>query len=293
MAIGKSHTFNGRTIDKSPIYRISDNLILPYQFTNLPVGNQGELKWTEEAPVGWVQYGPYYNLFLKYYLRRDGSLETIPNGGENVHSVKCASIGSSVQLQKAIVVTTNTISNNYLDIGNWSVSSINYTVTIPEDKNNVKFGVFYKVNSSDPLRDLNFAGIYLSFNRGNEFKSYVNYAIIHGGGVNLLGNNSTYTYFNTYDALKTYESYHQWVGSPITKTKKLAEINQSSVFDTWQYLEFNVPVPTFDPLEDGEDGKATYCTLSICFGENNYYINDLSEINSGSVTFYYPFLNLN
>ena len=63
------------------------------------------------------------------------------------------------------------------------------------------------------------------------------------------------------------------------------------MFDGWQYLEFNVPVPTFDLLEDGVAGKATYCNLSICFGENNSYLDDNSGINSGSVTFYYPFIN--
>jgi hypothetical protein len=185
MAVGKSHTFNGRTLDGSSIYRIPENLIVPYQFTNLPT-DQGQVKWTEEAPVGWAQYGAYYNLFLKYYLRRDGSLETIPNGGGNVHSVKCASIGSSLGLAKAIGVTNNTIANQSSNIGNWSLSSISYLVSIPENKNNVKFGVFYKVNSIDPLRLLNFAGIFLNFSIG-QFRSYTNYAIIHGGGVNLLG----------------------------------------------------------------------------------------------------------
>lgn len=293
MAIGKSHTFIGRTVDGQQIYTVQNNLINPYQFINLP-SDDGITKWTEWAPINWEQFGPYYNLFLKYYLRRDGSLETIPDGGGNVHSVKCASLGSALGLIKRTQVTTNTIANEYIDIGNWSVSNIQYTVNIPVDKNYVKFGVFYKVNSSDPLRDLNFAGIYLKFNIDG-ISSYVNYATIHGGGVNLLGNSSNYTYINSYGP-DPYDATKQWIGIPIIKFKKLAEINQSSVFDTWQYLEFTVPVPTFSttPVEttDGVNGKATSCTFHICFGENNSYLDVLPRVNTGSVLFYYPFLNL-
>jgi hypothetical protein len=294
MPSGKKHTLLGRTVDGQQIYTVQNNLITPYQFTALPIGDQGETKWTERAPIDWGQYGPYYNLFLKYYLRRDGSLETIPNGGGNVHSVKCASFGSALGLSKGTIVTTNTIANQDVDIGNWSVSNIQYQVDIPVDKNYVKFGVFYKVNSSDPLRNLNFAGIYIKFSIDG-IASYVNYATIHGGGVNLLGNSSNYTYINSY-GLDPYNARKQWIGRPIIKFKKLAEINQSSVFDTWQYLEYIVPVPTFSttPPEttDGADGKATSCMFHICFGENNYYLDDGSQINTGSVLFYYPFLNL-
>ena len=294
MATGKSHTFLGRTVDGQQVYIVQNNLITPYQFTSLPISDQGETRWTESAPIGWSQFGPYYNLFLKYYLRRDGSLETIPDGGGNVHSIKCASLGSTIELPKTTQVTTNTIANENIDIGNWSVSNIQYEVNIPVDKNSVKFGVFYKVNSSDPLRDLNFAGIYLKFNVDG-ISSYVNYATIHGGSVNLLGNSSNYSYINSYGP-DPYDATKQWIGRPIIKFKKLAEINQSSVFDTWKYLEYTVPVPTFSttPLEttDGVDGKATSCTFHICFGENNSYLDVLPRVNTGSVLFYYPFLNL-
>lgn len=293
MPAGKQHTFIGRTVEGQQVYIVQNNLITPYQFTSLPTSEQGQVQWTEEPPLGWSQFGPYYNLFNKVYLRRDGSLETIPNGGGNVHSMKAFGLGTTIGLSKATQVTTNTIANQGIDLGNWSVSNIQYTVNIPVDKNYVKFGVFYKVNSSDPLRDLNFAGIYLKFNLDG-LSSYVNYATIHGGGVNLLGNSSNYTYINSYGP-DPYDARKQWIGRQIIKFKKLAEINQSSVFDTWQYLEYIVPVPTFSTTPgttDGVDGRATSCTFHICFGENNSYLDVLPSVNTGSVLFYYPFLNL-
>jgi len=291
---GKQHTIIGRKVNGQQAYIVQNNLILPYQFLDLPVLD-GITKWTELAPPGWSQYGPYYNLFLKYYLRRDGSVETIPNGGGNVHSIKCASFGSTLGLSKAINITTNTLSNQSIDIGNWSAPRITYEINIPANKNYVRFGAFCRVNSDDPLRSLNFGAISLHF-KVNDVSSYLNYALIHGGGVNLLGNSSSYTYFNTYNVLKTYEAYYQWIGRPIIKVKKLNQINQSSIFNEWQYLNFEVPIPTFSyAAPDGDDntnGKATSCTLSLYFGENNSYLNDGSGTQTGSVIFYYPYLNL-
>jgi hypothetical protein len=300
----KKHTFLGRTVDGQQIYTVQTNLITPYEFTSLPTGVQGQVQWTEKKPIGWAsQYGPYYNLFNKVYLRRDGSLETIPNGGGNVHSMKVFGIGSSLERPLAINV------QEPIQELNWSMPRIRYDVDLEyAGKSYVKFGVFYKVNSTDPLRSLNFAGIFLNFTRDisdeiqpRNISSYVNYAIIHGGDVDLLGNSSNYTYLNNYLG-SSFDARYQWLGEQIIKFKKLAQINQNSVFNTWQYLEFTVPIPTFsnDTAEpDGTDngsfdnnGPATRCTLNICFGENNDYLDDNSGINSGSVLFYYPFLNL-
>jgi len=301
----KKHTFLGRTVDGQQIYTVENNLITPYKFIKLPIGNQGQVRWTEKQPIGWTnQYGPYYALFNKVYLRRDGSLETIPNGGGNVHSMKVFGLGSSLGRPQVI-----NVQEPIQDL-NWSAPRIQYDINLQYlNKKSVRFGVFYKVNSTDPLRSLNFAGIFLNFTRNISFNgsnpfylsSYVNYAIIHGGGVDLLGNSSNYTYLNNYLS-SPFDARYQWLGTPIIKFKKLAQIDQNSVFNTWQYLEFTVPIPTFsnDSAEpDGtnggageNNGPATRCTLNICFGENNAYLDDNSRINSGSVLFYYPFLNL-
>lgn len=299
----KKHTFLGRTVDGQQIYTVQTNLITPYEFIKLPVGNQGQVKWTENKPVSWTnQYGPYYGVFNKVYLRRDGSLETIPNGGGNVHSMKVFGLGSSLGLPQAINVQVPAQGEN------WTVPRIQYDVNLEYlDKKYVTFGVFYKVNSIDPLRSRNFAEIFLNFTRdiSDDFQpknisSYVNYAIIHGGDVDLLGNSSNYTYLNN-NIPGSYNAYHQWLGEPIIKFKKLAQIDQNSVFNAWKYLEFTVPIPTFsndtaepDGTNNGSfnnNGPATRCTLNICFGENNSYLDDNSGINSGSVLFYYPYLN--
>jgi hypothetical protein len=300
MSIGKGHRFNGRTIDGQQIYTVQNNLITPYQFTSLPTGSNGGVKWTESPPVNWAQYGPYYNLFNKVYLKRDGTLETTPNGGRNVHSIKVFGLGSRLGLAKMINV------QQPIQEENWSLPIVRYSVDLYDGNpyTHVKFGVFYKVNSTDQLRPKNFAGIFLNFTRNisydiqpNNLSSYVNYAVIHGGDVDLLGNSSNYTYLNNY-LPSVYDARNQWISREIIKFKKLAQINQNSVLNNWQYLEYIVPIPTFsnniaDPDgTNGNNGPSTRCTLNICFGENNSYLDDGSGINSGSVLFYYPFLNL-
>lgn len=269
----------------------NNNSLSPnHQFINLPT-NGGVAKWTEYPPTTWGQFGPYYNLFLKFYLKSDEGDEVVPDGGGRVHALKAASFGSSLGALKTINVSKNNIgvSNN---VNDWSLSFIDYSVSITT-QTYVNFGCFYKVLKQDSLRSLNFGAIALYFTKGIR-KSYLNYSVIHGGGVNLLGNSSTYTYINSYDPFSTYSAYAQWIGQPIIKFKKLAEINQNSVFNQWQFLNYQVAIPTFvsSPEDDGATGKADSCTIMICFGENNSYLDDGSGLNTGAVQFLYPFLSL-
>jgi len=272
---------------------LDNNSLSPYhQFIDLPTAN-GIPKWTESAPVGWQQSAPYYNVFLKFYLKSNGGDETVPNGGQRIHALKAASFGSALGNHKAKNVTKNTIgtSNHAND---WSLSTIRRTVNIPPSQTFVNFGCFYKVLSKDPLRPLNFGAIAIHFSRQG-VASYVNYSVIHGGEVDLLGNSATYTYLNTYNSSKVRESYHQWLGQPIIRFRKLSQINQNSVFNRWQFLNHKVVIPTFQssPSEgDIVDGKADSCTIMICFGENNSYLDDGSGLNTGAVQFLYPFLSL-
>jgi hypothetical protein len=296
MPVAKSHTFNSRTVEGNPIYRIPENLILPYQFTELPVGDQGQVKWTEEAPVGWNQYGPYYNLFNKVYLRRDGSLESIPNGGGNVHSMKAFGLGTSAQLPKVVNLTKDQ-SPTY--IGSWSVPRISYSVNIPEDKTYVNFGCFYKVPANDGLRSRNFGAIYLHFNVPGDLgrnSSYLNFYAIGGQDItNFVGSVfPNYLYLNDFVG-SFYSANTQWIGQNVIKLRQLGVINQGSYTDDWQFLNFKVEIPTFSTTDpngsDYYDGRPISCTMALCFGENIAYLDDGSGINSGSIIFYYPYLN--
>jgi hypothetical protein len=197
-----------------------NNSIAPdHEFINLPTNN-GLPHWTEQPPFSWSQYGPYYNLFLKYYLKADGGDEEVANGNGRAHTLKAASFGSSLGVSpKSRNITSNTISTS-LENQDWSLSQILYTVSITT-QTYVNFGCFYKVLEQDLLRSLNFGGIALYFTKGSS-KSYLNYSVVHGGGASLLGN-SSYTYLNTYDGSKIYEAYNQWLGQPIIKFKKLAQ----------------------------------------------------------------------
>lgn len=295
MALGKSHTFNGRTVEGNSIYRIPENLIVPYQFTSLPTGDQGQVRWTEDPPIGWVQYGPYYNLFNKSYLRRDGSLETIPNGGGNVHSMKAFGLGTSV----GIIPAENLV--NFIMEESWSVPRISYSVDIPEDKTYVNFGCFYKIPANDRLRAGNFGAIYLHFNvpgGGGRNSSYFNFYIIGGEDINdtFPGNVfPNYLYLNDYPlGVFQKQARYQWIGQDVIKLRQLGLVNQSSATDDWQFLNFKVEIPTFsETAPNGNDyynGRPVNCTMALCFGENNAYLDDNSGINSGSVIFYYPFL---
>ena len=293
MAIGKSHTFNGRTVEGNSIYRIPQNLILPYQFTSLPTGDQGQTKWTEDAPIDWVQYGPYYNLFNKVYLRRDGSLETIPNGGGNVHSMKAFGLGTSID-QFPVANLANEILEEI-----WSVPRISYSVNVPADKTYVNFGCFYKVPANDRLRSRNFGAIYLHFNVPMDLgtnSSYFNFYTICGGDIAFFPGNiyPNYLYLNRWIVMQPYSPMTQWIGQNVIKLRQLGSINQSSTTDDWQFLNFKVEIPTFSTTAlDGNDyynGRPISCTMALCFGENNAYLDDGSGINSGSVLFYYPFL---
>lgn len=275
-----------------------NNSIAPYhEFIDLPTNNSLP-HWTEQPPFSWSQYGSYYNLFLKYYLKADGGDEQIANGGGRIHSLKAASLGSSLGLSKARSITTNTIVGGVEDNKDWSLSQILYTVSITT-QTYVNFGCFYKVLEQDLLRALNFGGIALYFTKGSS-KSYLNYSVVHGGGASLLGNNS-YTYLNTYDGSKTYEAYNQWLGQPIIKFKKLAQTSlrqagqpNTSLLNQWQFLNYQVEIPTFvsSPDNDGVTDKADSCTIMLFFGENNSYLDDGSGLNTGSVQFLYPFLSL-
>ena len=274
--------------------RDNNSLYPNNEFKVLPTEN-GVAKWTESAPNGWSQYGPYYNIFLKYYLKSDDSAESIPAGGGNIHCLKAAGIGSRLGVSISRNITKNPIGTTNL-ANDWSMYTIVANSVSITTQTYVDFGCFYRVTSNDPMRSLNFGAIAINFSRSTPVfsDSYLNYSIIHGGGVNLLGNSSTYTYFNTYDPAKTYEAYNQWLGSPIIKFKKLDEINQSSVFNQWQFLTYRVTIPTFvnTPQNDGATGKAQTCTLRLCFCENNSYLDDGSGLNTGSIQFLYPFLNL-
>jgi len=274
--------------------RNNNSLYPNNEFIVLPTEG-GVAKWTEIAPNGWSQYSPYYNVFLKFYLKSDESAESIPAGGGNIHCLKAAGIGSRLGITRSINITKNPIGTTNL-ANDWSLYNITATSVSITTQTYVDFGCFYRVTSNDPMRSLNFGAIAINFSRVTPVFSntYLNYSIIHGGGVNLLGNNSTYTYFNTYDVAKTYEAYNQWLGSAFIKFKKLDEINQSSVFNQWQFLTYRVEIPTFvsTPQDDGATGKAQTCTLRLCFCENNSYLDDGSGLNTGPIQFLYPFLNL-
>jgi len=274
--------------------RNNNSLYPNNEFIVLPTLD-GETKWTEIAPNGWSQYGPYYNVFLKFYLKSDESVESIPAGGGNIHCLKAAGIGSRLGITRSINITKNPIGTTNL-ANDWSMYTIVGNSVSITTQTYVDFGCFYRVTSNDPMRSLNFGAIAISFQRytPSYYDSYLNYSIIHGGGVNLLGNNSTYTFFDTYNPAKIYEATNQWLGSAIIKFKKLDEINQSSVFNQWQFLTYRVEIPTFvnTPQNDGTIGKAQACTLRLCFCENNSYLDDGSRLNTGSVQFLYPFLNL-
>jgi len=274
--------------------RDNNSLYPTNQFIVLPTEG-GVAKWTETPPNGWSQYSPYYNVFLKFYLKSDESAESIPAGGGNIHCLKAAGIGSRLGLGRERNITKNPIGTTNL-ANDWSLYNIVASSVSITTQTYVDFGCFYRVTSNDPMRSLNFGAIAINFSRSTPVlsNSYLNYSIIHGGGVNLLGNNSTYTYFNTYDVAKTYEAYNQWIGSAFIKFKKLDEINQSSVFNQWQFLSYRVIIPTFvdTPQDDGATGKAQTCTLRLCFCENNSYLDDGSGLNTGSIQFLYPFLSL-
>ena len=287
-----------------------NNSIAPdHEFINLPTNNSSAY-WTEQPPFNWSQYAPDYNVFLKYYLKADGSDENVPDGGGRIHALKAASFGSSLGVSpKARNVTSNTISTS-LEDKDWSLSQISYTVPITT-QTHVNFGCFYKVLEQDLLRSLNFGGIALYFTKGSS-KSYLNYSIIHGGLAAPLGNNSTYTYLNTYDGSKTYEAYNQWLGEPIIKFKKLDQIRLkyegfltpseipfagqpiTALLNQWKFLNYQVEIPTFvnSPENDGVTGKADSCTMMLFFGENNSYLDDGSGLNTGAIQFLYPFLSL-
>ena len=213
-------------------------------------------------------------------------------------------------LTKERNVTTNTIAETQ-DDEDWSVYQILHTVPITT-QTYVNFGGFYKVLQQDILRSLNFGGIAVFFTKGSS-QSYLNYSIIHGGTASLLGNNSTYTYLNTYDGSKTYEAYNQWLGQPIIKLKKLAQTRLryegllepsevplagqpiTALLNQWQFLNYQVEIPTFVNTfgeDDGTTGKADSCTMMLFFGENNSYLDDGSGLNTGAIQFLYPFLSL-
>lgn len=279
---------------------IRDNNSFADDFINLPeIG--GIPKWTENAPPGWLQSSPYYDVFLKWYLKADESDENVADGGGRVHALKAAGIGSSLGLNKARMITRNPIANGVEDDKDWSLYRIQETVTITT-QTYVNFGCFYKVLEQDLLRSLNFGGIAVFFTKGSR-SSYLNYSVVHGAGVDLFGN-SSYQYLNTYDASKIYEAYNQWLGQPIIKLKKLDQINmrqagqpRTSLLNQWQFLNYQVEIPIFNdnplnPERDGETGKADICTMMIFFGENNSYLDDGSGLNTGAVQFLRPFLSL-
>jgi hypothetical protein len=299
MAIGKSHTFNGRTVDGQQIYTVQNNLITPYQFTELPVGNQGQVRWTESPPIGWGQYGPYLNLFNKVYLRRDGSLESIPNGGGNVHSIKTFGLGSVISQSYQYNVSIDQYDSFTLQ-NNWSIYQLNYSIfDIPVNKNYVNFGCFYKVPANDRLRPLNFGFVRIDFQVDLAPASYINYYTIGGEDMPaLVGGTDSYYNINFYESSppRIYNPFRQWNGEPIIKLKNLGRTTQGSNTDDWQFLNFKVEIPTFSTTApDGADstnGRATRINFKFGFCENTSYLDDGSGINSGSVLFYYPFLNL-
>lgn len=274
---------------------ILNNNIFADDFISLPQ-TDGTPQWTENAPPGWLQYSPYYYVFIKWYLKAREIDENVADGGGRVHALKAGGIGSSLGLPDERMLTQCPIECSVEHNPNWSIYSISRTVSITTE-NFVNFGCFLKVLNQDPLRLRNIAGIALYFTKGIR-QSYFNYSLVHGGdsfNIGLIpGNSSSYTYFSVYDPLKVYEAYYQWIGQPIIKIKSLAKINQSSIFNQWQFLNYQVEIPTFvnSPDDDGATGKADTCTMMIFFGENNGYLDDDSGLNTGAVQFLYPFLSL-
>lgn len=277
-----------------------NNSLSPYhEFRVLPT-NDGIPYWTEGSPNGWSQYSSYYNLFLKYYLKADGGDEEIANGGSRIHSLKAASFGSSLGNAIVTSVTANTLSPlTEYPAYDWSLFNISSTVSITT-QTYVNFGCFYKVLSQDSLRPLNFGGIALFFTKGSR-KSYLNYSLVHGEEptaftpVNVIpGFSNSYRYLSVYDESSTYNAYKQWIGQPIIKIKLLGSKSQYSIFNQWQFLNYQVQIPTFVsvPDDDGTTGKADSCTIMLFFGENNSYLDDGSGLNTGAVQFLYPFLSL-
>ena len=84
---------------------ILDNNSFADDFINLPTDGFGVPRWTENAPPGWIQYSPYYYVFLKWYLKAKENDEDVADGGGRVHALKVGGIGSSLGLTKERMLT--------------------------------------------------------------------------------------------------------------------------------------------------------------------------------------------
>lgn len=292
MAI-KNHTFEGRThsfidrkVDGNLI--IKQNLIIPYKFENLPIDQYGNVQWSEFAPTNWVQYGPYRSVFNKVYLRKDESLETIPNGGGNEHIVKLFGVGSKLGLFPVSNLSVDQY-NDDIPINNWSLPRIFYAVNIPVNKTYVHFGCFYKIPANDRLRPLNLASVNIVLSSYG-YSSYINHYTICGESVpTLVGGTDDYYAIYGYQESppRVYDPYKQWNGNSVKKIRNLGQKIQDSSTNDWQLLNFKIEIPNEN---HPNFKKPSDVTFFLGFGENLTYLDDNSGFNTGSIYFYNPFL---
>lgn len=172
----------------------------------------------------------------------------------------------------------------------WSrVTEWQQHLTIPDNCTSIKFGAQIRVQSTDKLKPLNFAGIYCAEDRnpatGAHFR-YVNYfAIRHTDATfnlptgGLSGDQGSYNWNGL--VVGDTHAFHRFY------TPTATAVTEHAMLDQDDYEDFKKVEYTFTPQSGGSGRKMS---LNIFFAENTSYLKAAAGELSGGFQVYDPFV---
>lgn len=224
----------------------------------------------------WVSGDPSGSVGNDDADRGDSTTGTFTNAHNSriVGNTTLSSISSSTSMTSTSCWTRSTEWQQHLDI--------------PNNCTSIKFGAQIRVQSTDKLKPLNFAGIYCAEDRNPAFGAffrYVNYfAIRHTDATfnlptgSLSGDQSGYNW----NGLKVADShsYHRFYTATQTLVTEHAMLDQDN-YEDFQKVEY-----TFTP----RPGTGRKMSLNLFFAENTSYLKAAAGDTTGGFQVYDPFV---
>ena len=254
--------------------------------------------WKFFSPVFTNTFN-YKSLAPKYFLKAEEPNYALnPEDALQKRVVQMNGIGSTViafnDLNRGhpsipMKQITNTVAGTTSPSSDWTKYEMFQTVSIPGGATTMSFGVMAKVRTSDALRPLNFAGVYVYSGSGSSWS--VDHATICGSSVpSLLGGTSGYTTYSELVGPPFENSIYMWAGLNLdgnerwNSTLKLCKRSQeaATAYSDWKQLSVTTTLPRQTP----NDGRVAF---SMFFAENHSYL-DNSGTPTGSVWFYNPYV---
>ena len=298
------HTFNG--ITKGDTYRNNAGLneYLPFWRAYCPNIIDENQYFVFTGPL-FMEPFPPFDLVRFYAGEQDrviilhgaGDLfkdEAVNNFNNDNADRGDGTTGKHVDFFKMRIVSNTTLSTisssqSMDDAAIWVRNEWYQEVAVPDSATTCTFGAKIRVNPTDPLRELNFSGMYCWTDSADRNSRVVNYfGVRHDDATftlptgSLTGDPAEYNWNGMEYVPSTGNAAtpaHYVTPTASTVTQK-AMLDQGDLSD-WTDVEYSFTL---------ESGTSRYVAMALYFAENSTYMQGDDDTNSGTVKFYAPFM---